>query len=410
MKVLVVSAHFPYPPRWGFAMRVYQLARELAKRHEVTLLSYATSDDENVTAVGSDFAAEVVRRDPPSVARKRIQQLRSLVSPLPYEARATYSSELQAAVDRLCAETRFDVVQLESPLVAGLRFPPGTALVLDEHNIEYEVFERMAARERSPLRRTFYRLEHARFRRFEQRVWQSVAGCAVTSEREAPVLRRHAPRLPVQVVPNGVDADYFRPSGAAVDPDEIVFNGVLDYRPNVDAATFLLDDVLPIVRRRRPGVHVTLVGRTGDADVAPFTREGVELTGEVPDVRPFLERAAVVAVPIRMGGGTRLKVVEGLALARPMVSTSLGCEGVGVRDGQELLVGDTAEAFAEQLLRLLEDRGLADRLGRAGRDLMQRECSWQAAAGRLEGLYEMIMGPAGEVDPDPRPLLAARES
>jgi glycosyltransferase involved in cell wall biosynthesis len=246
--------------------------------------------------------------------------------------------------------------------------------------------------ERSPLRRLFNRLEYKRFRRHEERWWGRVDAIALTSDREEPVVRERAPQTPVAVVPNGVDLEYFRPRDDRPEPDTVVFNGVLDYRPNLDAAQHLVDEVWPIVRRRRPQARLLIVGRGDEAERERLRRPGVELTGEVPDVRPYLAGAAVVIVPIRMGGGTRLKVVEALSMARPMVSTTLGCEGVNVRHGEHLLVADGADEFAGAVIQLLEDRWLAAELGRAGRRRMEEEYSWELAGERLESLYGRVLG------------------
>src|SRR5262249_21940389 len=159
------------------------------------------------------------------------------------------------------ATGRFDVVQLESSPLCAFRLPDSVSVILDEHNIEYEVFERMQVMERPLLRRSFNQLEFARFRRFEQRSWRRVDGCIVTSEREESIVRAQAPRTLVSVVPNGVDLEYFGPSTSESEPDTILFNGVLDYRPNMDAAEFLVDSILPRILEHRPGARLTIVGR-----------------------------------------------------------------------------------------------------------------------------------------------------
>ena len=401
--MLVVSAQFPFPPRSGFAVRVYQLARRLAARHDVTLLSLARAEDrDGVAALRDELRVEVIERAASSAAAKRLAQLLSAPSRRPYACRAVGAAQMQRAIDELCAARAFDAVQLESSVLCGYSFPAGVRLILDEHNIEYEVFARQHDGERSPARRAFNRLERARFRRFEQRWWERAAACAVTSPREAAVVRAHAPATPVAVVPNGVDLEHFRPSGAEVEPHTLAFNGVLDYRPNVDAARHLVDEIWPLVLRRSPRARLTIVGRTGGADVRGLRRPGVDVVGEVPDVRPHLERAAVVAVPIRMGGGTRLKVVEGLALGKAMVSTSLGCEGIAVRDGEHLRIADGAQAFAARVVELFEDRAAALALGRAGRALVEREYSWELSAARLGALYEQVISSSRGKAPRPR--------
>lgn len=393
LRILQVSTQFPFPPRSGFEMRVYQLARQLASRHDLTLLSFVDPGRQHdVESLREQMGVEVVPWNRPSSGSKRAAQLMSLASRRPYACSAVQSGALQRAIEKLCSEQTFDVIQLESSVLCGLRLPEGTPVLLDEHNIEYEVFKRVWESERSPLRRFFNRLEYKRFRRHEQRWWGRVDAIALTSDREEPVVTERAPKTPVAVVPNGVDLEYFRPRDERPDPDTVVFNGVLDYRPNLDAAQHLVDEVWPIVRRRRPQARLLIVGRGDEAERERLRRPGVELTGEVPDVRPYLAGAAVVIVPIRMGGGTRLKVVEALSMAKAMVSTTLGCEGVNVRHGEHLLVADGAEEFAGAVVKLLEDHRLAAELGRAGRRRMEEEYSWELAGERLEHLYGRMLG------------------
>jgi glycosyltransferase involved in cell wall biosynthesis len=352
-----------------------------------------------VDALREQIGVEVVPWNRPSSGSKRAAQLMSLVSPRPYACSAVQTGTLLRALEKLCSEQAFDVIQLESSVLCGLGLPDGTPVLLDEHNIEYEVFKRVWESERSPLRRFFNRLEYKRFRRHEQRWWGRVDAIALTSDREEPVVRERAPGTPVGVVPNGVDLEYFRPRDERPNPDTVVFNGVLDYRPNLDAAHHLVDEVWPLVLRRRPQARLLIVGRGDEAERERLRRPGVEPTGEVPDIRPYLAGASVVIVPIRMGGGTRLKVVEALSMAKPMVSTTLGCEGVNVRHGEHLLVADGAEEFADAVTQLLEDPWLAAELGRAGRRRMEEEYSWELAGERLERLYGRMLGRDADVGP-----------
>lgn len=395
LEILIVSAQFPYPPRSGFTTRVYQLARQLSKRHRVTLLSYAAlSDHERATELALELRVHAVPHDYGPMRARRLAQGASMVSPRPFASRVVYSREMQQAIDALCSERDYDVVQLESSALCTFAFPARSRLVLDEHNIEYELLRRMSEGERSVARRAFNRLEYARFRRFERSWWPRVDCCVVTSEREAPVVQACAPRTLVAVVPNGVDVDYFRPLPNDVEPRTLVFNGFLTYRPNLDAAQYLLDEIWPLVLRRCPDARLTIVGGGPDQDLRRLRRPSVEVTGHVPDIRPYLGRAAVVGVPVRIGGGTRLKVVEGLALGKAMVSTSLGCEGLAVRDGQHLLLGDDAGSFAARVLELFANPAQGARLGTAGRRMVEEHYSWQTAGDRLEAAYERLAAPA----------------
>jgi sugar transferase (PEP-CTERM/EpsH1 system associated) len=392
-RILVIGAWFPYPPRWGWAMRVYQLARQLAERHDVTLLTYATSADEaNVPQLErQSLRVETVRHEPLSTIDRRKLQARSLFSRTPYEPYRTHSREMQQAIDRILSSDAFDAVQLESTLIWPFRFPDGMPLVLDEHNVDYETYARMREGTRSPVRKAFYLVEEGRVRRYVHDAWRESAGLVLTSAREADMAREVAPDTPTAVVPNGVDTEYFSPGSEPVEPRTLVFNGALDYRPNLDAALVLVDEVLPRVRETHPETKAVIVGRGGPEELDQLRRSGVEVTGEVPDVRPYLERAEIVVVPIPAGSGTRFKVVEGLAMAKPMVSTAVGCEGIGVEHGEHLLVADAPADFAAAVVRLFENPELARSLGRAGREFVEREYSWARAGERLQALYDVVL-------------------
>ena len=409
MNILIVSAQFPYPPRSGFATRVYQLARQLSVRHDVTLLSYALPHDrDGVASLATQMSVRAVEWTAPSAIGKRATQALTIASPRPYYCRDIYSEDMQQAIDDVCSTGGFDVIQVESSFLCDFRFPRDTRLVIDEHNVEYEVFQRMSAGERSLPRRAFNRLEYLRCRRFEQAWWRRADACVVTSDRELPTVHASAPGTPVAAVPNAVDLDYFTPCATSVEPHTIVFNGILTYRPNVDGAHFLIDEVWPLVRDRYPDARLMLVGRSEGVDTRSLTGPGVELLGEVPDIRPYIDRAAVVAVPIRMGGGTRLKVVEALAMGKATVSTAVGCEGLEVRDREHLLIADDAPGFASRIFEAFESAPLREALGRAGRHLVEARYSWELSGARLESLYRQITG--GETGPSMAPELVATDA
>ena len=196
-----------------------------------TNINTNNTDDRGTHLTQSPWNPVRFNRSEPPKALKRARQLGSLGSRRPFSLQEGYSAEMQRAVSVLCAEERFDIVQIESSLLWALRFPEDVPVVVDEHNIEYEVLQRMAQDERSLPRRAFNRIEYRRFRRFEEECWRRVDGCVVTSEREAPIIRTAAPGTPTIVVPNGVDLDYFRPSTAPVDHHTVVFNGTLALPP-----------------------------------------------------------------------------------------------------------------------------------------------------------------------------------
>jgi glycosyltransferase involved in cell wall biosynthesis len=398
-------------------MRIYQLVRQISVRHDVTLLSNAwPADRADEDGLSDQVPLRVISRQEPTRLRKRIGQLRSLVSPLPFACRVLFSDELQDALDELSASTQFDLIYVESSPMCCLRFPPEIPIVLDEHNIEYELYHRLYSGERSALRRGFNWVEYRRFRRFEENCWRRAGGCAVTSAREEPIVRAVAPNTETMVVPNSVDLDYFKPWSGDVTPDTVVFNGILDYRPNLDAAFHLVDELWPLVLARRPSARLTIVGRVSARDARALSRPTVEVIGRVKDIRPHIQSAAVVAVPIRIGGGTRLKVVEAMSMGKAIVTTSIGCEGIDVRNGEHLLIADDDDSFAARVVQLFDDAQLRADLGVAGRALAEARYSWNLAGDGLDELFRRILaasGPRSEVAADPEsvgvlPTLSAR--
>ena len=391
MNILIVSAQFPYPTRSGFTTRVYQVARHLSMRHNVTLLSYASPDDrDGVADLATRMSVRVVENKPRSPIGKRAAQALTIASSRAYYCREVHSERMQEAIDELCSTRKFDVIQIESSFLCTFRFPRDARVVVVEHNIEYELLQRMCEGERSLPRRVFNRVEYTRFRRFEEACWKRADACVVTSEREVDAVRRCAPETPLAVVPNAVDPDYFTPSGSPPDPHTLIFNGTLKYRPNVDAVRYLIDDIWPLVRQRYPDATLTLTGSNDGVDLRALMKPGVRLLGEVPDIRPHVRSAGAVVVPIRIGGGTRLKVLEALAMGKPIVSTAVGCEGVAVRDGEHLMIADDAPAFAAKIFEVFESAGLREALGQAGRRLIETRYSWALAGLRLESLYREI--------------------
>ena len=386
LRILIVTPSLPYPPTWGFGIRVYQMVRYLAQHHRVSLVAYADPREGDKVAALEQTGASVhpVARRNVSDFGKRRDQLESLISRQSFQRTALASREMQLVIDDLFKREAFDVVQVESSQLWGYRYPGSATVLLDEHNIEYELLYRTYKTERDPVRRLFSWVEYLKFRREEQHSWRHVDGCILTSGREESIVREHASGTATTAVPNGVDIDYFQPDGATPDPENIVFVGVMHYRPNVDAAVYFIREILPVIRRQHPNATFTIVGGGAPAELRRLASPNVLLTGEVPDTRPYVSRAGVVVVPMRMGSGTRLKVLEGLAMRRPMVSTALGCEGITARDGQHLLIADEPAEFARAVLRIMADQNRADDLARNGRLLVEAAFSWPYLLGQLE--------------------------
>jgi len=397
-RLLIVSAQMPYPVRSGFQARVCNLALAAAAEHDVTVLAYDVPRGAALPgdALPPGLRIVTVPFTPPSGLAKRVAQLRGIATATPWATSSVTTPQLTAAVLRIAREREINVVMLESSALAGLPVPDGLPVILDEHNIEYEVAHRLARGESSPVRRAFHTREARRLQRVEQAAWRSADTVLVTSEREASLIRAAYADVRVEVVPNGVDVAAFAPTpDVRPEPGLVVFNGVLDYRPNLDAARWLVEEVWPRVRAAAPTARLVIVGRGSAADRRRLEGDGVLTTGEVPSVAALLGRAAVIVVPVRMGGGTRLKVVEALAMGRPVVSTTLGCEGIDVADGRHLIVADTPDAVARATVRLLGDAQEGARLGARGRALAVERYAWNVAARGLLATLRRIPPASG---------------
>ncbi|HKW78867.1 MAG TPA: glycosyltransferase family 4 protein, partial [Candidatus Limnocylindria bacterium] len=347
LRILVVSA---YPPSRtsGGRVRLRALMRELAERHDVSLLCYADGAERD--AILADCAsAELIASDRLAAGGrvKRAGQLRSLLSATTYERRVHLTAAFQAAIDRTLARERFDVVHVEGSQMAGFRYPPGTTVVLDEQNVEYDVLLRAAAVAGGLPRRLFTLVNAYKLRGEEQRAWRSVAACAVPSTRDEAIVRGAVPGALTAVVPNGVDLRFFEPRDHPRQARTILFLGQLGYYPNTDALRWFRSEIWPRVRGACPETRLIVVGPSAPPDIAEWSADGVHVAGAVPDVRPYLAAATAVVVPLRAGGGTRIKILEALAMRCPVVSTPLGAEGLDVTDGHDILLADGAPAFAD---------------------------------------------------------------
>jgi sugar transferase (PEP-CTERM/EpsH1 system associated) len=394
LRVLMVTSGLPHPPISGAAIRIYQFARHLAARHHLTLLSYGGiehNDSVNALRAGG---MDVVLVAAPSRSLKRATQLISLLTNRSHLGGMFHTRALQAVLNSMLAGREYDAVIVEGSLLMRHRFPSGTPLVLDEHNLEFEALERTARMESSPLRKFFNSAEAVKFKREEMAAWLRADLCLFTSKREADLMRTLSPETAALAVPNGVDLEYFQPSAAPTQPGSIVFTGTLAYRPNVDAVNHLVREILPRVHRLRPDAVLTVVGGGVSRSIERLAGPAVVITGRVPDVRPFIERAAVMVAPLRIGSGTRLKVLEALASAKAMVSTTLGCEGIEVKGGEHLAIADDPQNFADEVVRLLNDREAAAAMGARGRALVERLYGWPALASEMEqALESIVVGP-----------------
>ena len=375
----------------------------LGRSHQITAVSLITPDLDRAQAERAmlRYCREVrlLPARPWHGMGKRLQQLRALGSRRSFERRLFDLPALRRTLRELLASRAFDVVNVEFPFLAGQRLaraPAGSPLplrVLDEHNIEFDLARQQAGGEHGLLRRIHNAANWPKLRREEMEAFRTFDGVTFCSEADERRARALVPTLRSEVVPNAVDIDEFRrtPDQPAPDGCTVLFFGALNYFPNVDGLSHLLDAVWPIVEKSHPRARLKIVGQHPPAEMLARRGPRVEVTGKVDDLRPHLASAAVTIVPLRIGGGTRFKILEAMAMGRPVVSTSLGAEGIDARPGTDLLLADEPHDFAAAVGRVLDDPGLGEALGARGRALVEKGYSWTAAARRLELFLEGLL-------------------
>ncbi|NLG27418.1 MAG: glycosyltransferase, partial [Chloroflexi bacterium] len=402
LRILLLTPQMPYPPEQGTAIRNLALVREIAASHPVALLSFHHGAEPD-TRVLSQCCERVVSVRVP--ARSRKDRLRTLfLSREPDMARRLLSKDYWSALRDLVTSWRPDVVQVEAIELAPYAFllrdwlgDQCPTIIFDDHNAEYLLQKRAAATDsRRPARWSaalYSCIQWWRLRRYERRACAVASVVLCVSEADAEALRALVPGLEPVIVPNGVDVERYAHSDAApLRHPALLFTGKMDYRPNVDAMDWFCRGVLPLVREAEPEVVLYVVGKDAKEPVRQLGElPGVVVTGYVPDITAYFAGADVFVAPLRVGGGTRLKILEAMAAGTALVSTRLGAEGIGLTDGEHALIADEEVVMAEAIVALLRDEALRDRLTTAARDFVTEHYDWSRIAPRMEAVYQSLM-------------------
>lgn len=403
LHVAVVDEELPYPMTSGKRLRTLNLLLRLARRHRITYLCHRNSDADEARRAAAYLQEQgietvvVDRAVPPKSGPLFYARLAlNLLSPLPYSVASHTSPALRQALHEHAARNRVDVWHCEwTPYCEVLRDLPADRRVVVAHNVESLIWQRYHETEANPLKRWFIGKQWRKFEQFERRAYSTSATTVAVSPEDAQRIRREFDGRAVHVVDNGVDTAFFRPDEGLRETNRILFLGSLDWRPNLDGVALLLDRVFPAVRAAMPNARLDLVGRNPPTWLREKTANypGVELHGSVADVRPYLTRAGVMAVPLRIGGGSRLKILEALSCAVPVTSTRIGAEGLCLEADRHLTVVEGIDEMADALIHALQHPDAMTEQAHRGRDVVLQRYDWSRLADELERVWMTIARP-----------------
>lgn len=400
MRILFVTERLPFPLDNGGNVRSYHILAGLTAEHEVTVVSgtlgdVSQADVDVITALGAHVLLVPLERRSAAFELRAAFRSIALHRSLMLE-RHFHRAMLGSLLDLLALSSRkFDVIHfnhLDTAIYAS-QLPVGPCRVVDQHNVVSRQLVTSIPSERKMLRRLAMQRDLGPLGREERKICNSMNLCLSCSFTDADMLQDLGVHTPIAVVPNGVDAEYFGSSWIPQrESTEVVFVGTLDYQPCEVAVWDFATEILPLLQKAVPEARFVVVGRNPSQRLKKLAErdKSIELTGRVEDVRPFMERARVAVVPLKSGSGTRLKILEAFSIGLPVVTTTIGVEGIDAVDGEHLLIADSITDFVAAVRRLIEDPDFAQRIGDAGRDLVVDKYSWRTVQSALRTAYQSL--------------------
>lgn len=395
MKILWIKSDLLHPTTKGGHIRTLELLKQLHKRHEIHYVGFENNPDGEGVRRSVEYCTRIypIPHHVPLRASPRfaLQLIQSLFSSLPVAVSRYRSRAMNKVIDDLISREQFDSVVCDF-VIPAVNISAIERCIIFQHNVEYLIWKRHASTATSAVQRAYLSLQAHRMFEFERNQCQAAAHVIAVSEEDASVMRETFGLTDVSAIPTGVDVEYFTPGSDSDRPPRsgLVFVGSMDWLPNIDGMRYFCQQILPIIRKSIPDCRLAIVGRTPNAEMRQLGERDplIEVTGTVPDVRPYLWRSAVSIVPLRIGGGTRMKIYEAMASRSPVVSTTIGAEGLQVQSPGEIRIADSPEAFAAQCVELLNQRETAEQMADAAWNLVASNFGWQRVADRFESILK----------------------
>jgi len=400
MNILWISHFLPYPPKGGSYQRSYNLLREIAKKHDVSLVAFKHKTDLHPENEANEakielekFSETVVIEDISSrTSTFTLYNLafKSLFGRNPIAVNLFKSEKMHQIIQEILRKHHFDIMHIDTISLAeyceGIQTIP---IILNHHNIESHMMRRRVQYEPNLPKRAYYFIEASKLRRYEENNCKRFSANLVVSEIDKNRLKDISPSSEVEIIENGVDIQYFTPASHIV-KNKVIFAGGLRIYTNKDAVLYFCAQIWPLVKKEVKDLKFTVIGRDPPNRLTRMARRdrSIELLGYVDDVRPHVGESMIYVCPIRDGGGTRVKVLDALAMGKAVVSTRIGCEGINVTHGKNVLIADTPEEFTTQIVRLYKDADFRQYIGKEGRKLVEDEYCWHRIGQKLTEIYE----------------------
>ena len=400
MNILWLKTELLHPVDKGGKIRSYNMLKALKRDCRITYLTLDDGTaDNSARELASEYCHDLVcvphRRREKFTTGFYVELALNLASDLPYAIKKYESPEMREEIKRLLAAQRIDVLVCDF-LAPAVNVPPNLncTTVLFQHNVEAIIWKRHYEVQTATARKAYLYRQWQKMRAFEAKACKLYDSVIAVSREDREQMQQEYGLENVFDVPTGVDTEYFRPSGKiATRPHHLVFTGSMDWLPNEDGIRYFTEQIMPRIKQAVPDVTLTVVGRDPYPSLVELSKRdpSVTVTGRVDDVRPYMEEAAVYIVPLRIGGGTRLKIYEAMAMEKPVVSTTIGAEGLPVTDGGEIVLADTPESFAEAVVRLLERKDLSAEIGKQAAAKVREQFGWESVADSFAAICERAM-------------------
>jgi len=404
MNLLFLSTRSPYPLISGHSLRTYHILKGAAQNHNVTFVTFVQLPEHELKKEKLDHLKSFCKavypfEIPADVSKTKLAKMLflNLFSHLPFVAQKYDAPLMRQKIREIIQREHIDLVHVDMlPLTAYTNEFENLPKILVNHNVESVRLYRWFKTEPNPVKKAYLGIQWLKLRSFERSAMNQFDGCVVVSEIDRELLLKMGVSSKIFVVPNGTDTKFFKPNHGKVVNNSVLWIGHMDVHTNKDAVLYFWKDIYPILQKKYPEVKVTFVGTAPPKEIAAAARTdgNVRVTGFVDDIRPYIDEAAVMVVPIRIGSGTRLKILDAMAMGKAIVSTSVGCEGINVSDGKDILIADDPEGFANKTIELLKNPDMRINLEKNALELV-KTYDWSLIGEKQELVYKDVMSRRG---------------